>query len=208
MPRCRGTDTPRTGLFVRRARALAIRAVLPQDRRGVAHQLLEDIRRTLDIKAYEDGVQYEPFVRVGGYNGRIYLDARPLPEPEASDVIERLRGFINVANEDDFRLIVSWLVSALRPGSPFPILIVNGVQGTGKSVLCRLLRSLIDPDLAMICAAPKDERDLVLAASNTWVQALDNLSDVNGFLPDALCRLASGAGFQCRDRSCSTVFRR
>ena len=198
---------------------------------GVAlpSQALEDIRRTLDIKAYEDGHRYDPFVRVGESNGRIYLDlcddawraveitakgwrivdrppvkflrsvsARALPEPEAGDVIERLRGFINVGSDDDFKLIVSWLVAALRPGRPFPILIVNGVQGTGKSVLCRLLRSLIDPDVAMICAAPKDERDLVLAASNTWVQGLDNLSDVNGFLPDALCRLASGSGFRTR----------
>lgn len=200
-------------------------------RTGVAlpSPALEDIRRTLDIKAYEDGRQYEPFVRVGESNGRIYLDlcddgwraveitakgwrvvdrptvkflrsisARPLPEPEAGDQIERLRGFVNVANEDDFKLIVSWLVAAMRPGSPFPILIVNGVQGTGKSVLCRALRSLIDPDVAMICAVPKDERDLVLGASNTWVQAWDNLSDVTGFLPDALCRLASGAGFRTR----------
>jgi hypothetical protein len=198
---------------------------------GVAlpSQALEDIRRTLDIKAYEDGEQYEPFVRVGESNGRLYLDlcddawraveitangwriverpavkflrsvsARPLPVPEAGDVIERLRGFINVANEDDFKLLVSWLVAALRPGYPFPILIINGVQGTGKSVLCRLLRSLIDPDVAMICAVPKDERDLVLGASNTWVQAWDNLSDVTGFLPDALCRVTSGAGFRTR----------
>jgi putative DNA primase/helicase len=192
-------------------------------------QALDDIRRTLDIKAYEDGREYEPFVRVGSYNGNIYLDlcddawravevtpkgwrvvdrpvvkflrpasARPLPEPEAGDLIEQLRGFINLANDDEFKLIVSWLVAALRPGSPFPILIVNGTQGTGKSVLCRVLRSLIDPDVAMITAAPKDERDLVLAAANTWVSAFDNLSDVNGFLPDALCRLASGAGFRTR----------
>jgi putative DNA primase/helicase len=198
---------------------------------GVAlpSQALEDIRRTLDIKAYEDGIQYEPFVRVGESNGRIYLDlcdeawraveitakgwriverppvkflrsvsARPLPDPEAGDLVERLRGFVNVSNEDEFKLIVSWLVAALWPGRPFPILIVNGVQGTGKSVLCRLLRSLIDPDVAMIYAAPKDERDLVLAASNTWVQGVDNLSSVNGFLPDALCRLASGSGFRTR----------
>jgi putative DNA primase/helicase len=192
-------------------------------------QALEDIRRTLDIKAYEDGVEYEPFVRVGSYNGTIYLDlcddawrvveittrgwrvidrprvkflrsasARALPEPVAGEMIERLGGFVNVANQDDFKLIVSWLVSALRPGSPFPILIVNGTQGAGKSVLCRLLRSLIDPDVAMICAVPKDERDLVLAASNTWICAYDNLSDVSGFLPDALCRLASGSGFRTR----------
>jgi putative DNA primase/helicase len=192
-------------------------------------QALDDIRRTLDIKAYEDGRQYEPFVRVGSYNGNIYLDlcddawraveitakgwrvvdrpavkflrpasARALPEPEAGDMIEQLRNFVNVANEDDFKMIVSWLVAALRPGSPFPILIVNGTQGTGKSVMCRMLRSLIDPDIAMICAAPKNEQDLVLAASNTWISAFDNLSDVSGFLPDALCRLASGAGFRTR----------
>jgi putative DNA primase/helicase len=192
-------------------------------------QSLDDIKRTLDIKAYEDGREYEPFVRVGSYNGSIYLDlcddawraveitakgwrvverpavkflrpasARALPEPQAGDKIEQLRGFVNVANEDDFKLIVSWLVAALRPGSPFPILIVNGTQGTGKSVLCHLLRSLIDPDIAMICAAPKNEQDLVLAASNTWISAFDNLSDVSGFLPDALCRLASGAGFRTR----------
>lgn len=192
-------------------------------------QALDDIRRTLDIKAYEDGRECEPFVRVGNSNGNVYLDlcddawravevtakgwrvverpavkflrpasARALPEPEAGDMIEQLRDFINLANDDEFKLIVSWLVAALRPGSPFPILIVNGTQGTGKSVLCRLLRSLIDPDVAMICAAPKDERDLVLAAANTWISAFDNLSDVNGFLPDALCRLASGAGFRTR----------
>jgi putative DNA primase/helicase len=192
-------------------------------------QALDDIRRTLDIKAYEDGRECEPFVRVGNHNGNVYLDlcddawravevtakgwrvvdrpavkflrpasARALPEPEAGDMIEQLRGFINLANDDEFKLIVSWLVAALRPGSPFPIMIVNGTQGTGKSVLCRLLRSLIDPDVAMICAAPKDERDLVLAAANTWISAFDNLSDVNGFLPDALCRLASGAGFRTR----------
>jgi putative DNA primase/helicase len=192
-------------------------------------QALDDIRRTLDIKAYEDGREYEPFVRVGSYNGNIYLDlcddawrvaevtpkgwrvtdrppvkflrpasARPLPEPQAGDLIELLRGFVNLENDDEFKLIVSWLVAALRPGSPFPILIVNGTQGTGKSVLCRVLRSLIDPDVAMICAAPKNEQDLVLAAANTWVSAFDNLSDVTGYLPDALCRLASGAGFRTR----------
>jgi putative DNA primase/helicase len=192
-------------------------------------QALDDIRRTLDIKAYEDGREYEPFVRVGGCNGDIYLDlcddawrvvqvtpkgwrvidrppvkflrpasARPLPEPQAGDLIELLRGFVNLENDDEFKLIVSWLVAALRPGSPFPILIVNGTQGTGKSVLCRVLRSLIDPDVAMICAVPKNEQDLVLAAANTWVSAFDNLSDVSGYLPDALCRLASGAGFRTR----------
>jgi hypothetical protein len=113
-------------------------------------------------------------------------------------VIERLRGFVNVASDDDFKLIVSWLVAALHPGIPFPILIINGPQGAGKSMLCKMLRSLIDPDIALVCSPPRNERDLVLAAANTMISAYDNLSGVDGFLPDALCRLASGGGFRTR----------
>ena len=52
--------------------------------------------------------------------------------------------------------------------------------------------------MAPVCAAPKDERDLFLAASNTWVCAYDNLSEVSGFLPDALCRVASGGALRTR----------
>ena len=65
---------------------------------------------------------------------------RPLPEPEGGEVIERLRGFVNVATDDDFVLIVSWLVAALRPDLPIPILAINGEQGSGKSNLTRLLQ--------------------------------------------------------------------
>jgi hypothetical protein len=192
-------------------------------------QALDDIRRTLEIKAYAEGSTYDPAVRVGAQNGKLYLDlcddewraveiaatgwriidrapikflrsmsARALPEPQAGDVIERLRGFINVASDDDFKLIVSWLVAALRPGSPFPILIINGTQGTGKTVLCRLLRQLIDPDIALLSSPAANERDLVLAAANTWMIAYDNLSGVDGFLNDAMCRVSVGGGFRTR----------
>ena len=39
---------------------------------------------------------------------------------------------------------------------------------------------------------------LLLATSNTWITALDNLSNVSGFLPDALCRQSTGGGFRTR----------
>jgi len=196
---------------------------------ALTSQALDDIRRTLEIKAYAEGSTYDPAVRVGAQNGKLYLDlcddewraveiaangwrvierppvkflrsasARALPEPQAGDFIERLRGFINVASDDDFKLIVSWLVAALRPGSPFPILIINGAQGTGKTVLCRLLRQLIDPDIALVCSPAANERDLVLNAANTWMIAYDNLSGVDGFLNDAMCRVSVGGGFRTR----------
>jgi putative DNA primase/helicase len=192
-------------------------------------QELEDIRRILDIKAYSEGTSYEPAIRVGRGDDRLYLDlcddewrsveisargwqivqrppvkflrsmsARALPEPVCGDMIERLRRYVNVESDDEFRLIVSWLVAALRPGLAFPILIVNGTHGSGKSVLCKMLRQLIDPDIALNYAAPGNERDLVLAAANSWVISFDNMSEVTGYLPDAVCRVSTGGGFRTR----------
>jgi putative DNA primase/helicase len=123
---------------------------------------------------------------------------RALPEPEAGEGIEILRDLVNVKSEDDFRLVVAFMVAALRDRGPFPVLVVNGEQGTGKSVFSRMVRGLIDPSAAPIRAAPKDDRDLIVSAMNSRVLAFDNLSAVPNWLSDALCRVATGGGFATR----------
>ncbi|EJW10746.1 hypothetical protein A33M_4082 [Rhodovulum sp. PH10] len=123
---------------------------------------------------------------------------RPLPEPEAGGLIEELRQFVNVRSDEDFMLVVAWLIAALRHRGPFPVLAVGGEAGSGKSVFSRMMRSLIDPSAAPIRAVPRDDRDLVVSAGNSWVLAFDNLSAVPVWLADALCRLATGSGFSTR----------
>jgi putative DNA primase/helicase len=123
---------------------------------------------------------------------------RPLPEPEAGGMVEDLREFLNVRSDDDFMLVVAWLVAALRECGPYPVLVLNGEQGTGKSVFSRVIRSLVDPSAAPIRSVPKDDRDLVVSASNSRVLAFDNLSGVPAWFADALARLATGSGFATR----------
>ena len=123
---------------------------------------------------------------------------RPLCEPEAGYSIDELRPFVNLVSEDEALLVVAWLVAALRERGPYPILILNGEQGSGKTSLCRFLRSLVDPAAPAIQGPPKDERDLVVAAQNAHVLALDNLSRLSPEMSDGLCRLASGAGIATR----------
>ena len=53
-----------------------------------------------------------------------------------------LRRFVNVASEDDFRMLVAWLIGCFRPKGPYPILILTGEQGSAKSTTARVLRSL------------------------------------------------------------------
>jgi hypothetical protein len=123
---------------------------------------------------------------------------RALPTPKAGCLIEELRRFVNVKSRDDFSLVVAWLVAAIRPHGPFPILVLNSEAGSGKSVFSRMLRSLVDPSAAPIRAVPRDDRDLVVSASNAWLLAFDNISSVPSWLADAFCRLATGSGFATR----------
>ena len=122
----------------------------------------------------------------------------PLPVPERGGSIETLRPFLNLSNQNDFVLVVAWLLAALRPGGPYPLLAISGEQGSAKTVLSKLLRALIDPNVAPVRALPREERELMIAANNGHLLAFDNLSGLPPWLSDALCRLASGGSFAVR----------
>jgi hypothetical protein len=122
----------------------------------------------------------------------------PLPTLEQGASIELLNSFLNLSNSNDFVLIVAWLLAALRPGGPYPLLAISGEQGSAKTVLSKLLKALIDPNVAPVRALSREERELMIAANNGYLLAFDNLSGLPLWLSDALCRLASGGSFAVR----------
>ena len=123
----------------------------------------------------------------------------PLPAPVRGGSLDELRPFLNSATEDDFRMMVAWLVMGFRPAGPYPVLALHGEQGSGKSTVAEVLRMLIDPNEALLRPPPRDERDLVIAGSNGRVIGLENLSVIPQWLSDALCRIATGSGFATRE---------
>ncbi len=128
---------------------------------------------------------------------------RPLPEPARADrsaTLDTLRGLLNVAPDrpQDFMLLVAWMVAALHPAGPYPLLALDGEQGSGKSTTCRMLRKMVDPNKADLRAPPRNEESLVIAAMSARVVALDNVSTIAPADADALCRVATGGGFSKR----------
>jgi hypothetical protein len=113
--------------------------------------------------------------------------------------VDGLRQFVNVADDNAWRLLVAWLVQALRPRGPYPVLCLSGEHGSAKTTAARMVRSLIDPNLAPLRKEPREDRDLLIAATNAWLVAFDNLSALPAWLSDALCRLATGGGFATRE---------
>lgn len=124
------------------------------------------------------------------------MRALPVPEPDGS--IYDLQSFINTKSDDDFRLIVTAITAAMRPRGPYVVMIINGEQGAAKSTTNKAIRVLVDPNQAPVRSGPRAEHDLVIAAKNGWMIALDNLSTIQPWLSDALCRLSTGAAFATR----------
>ena len=126
-------------------------------------------------------------------------NARGIPRPVAADGgVEELRSLVNLGDEQDFRLIVGWLLMTLNPNGPFPVLVLEGEQGSAKSTTARALKQLIDPVTPLLRSLPRSERDLAIAANANWVLAFDNVSFIQDWMSDALCRLSTGGGFGTR----------
>ena len=122
----------------------------------------------------------------------------PLPVPEPGGSIEALGALLNLSSRSDFVLVVAWLLATLRPRGPYPLLAISGEQGSAKTVLSKMLKALIDPNVAPVRALPREERVLMIAANNGYVLAFDNLCGLPAWLSDALCRLATGGSFAVR----------
>jgi len=122
--------------------------------------------------------------------------ALPGPDARGSD-LAALRGLWRMG-DDDWLLLQAWLLGTLHPTGPYPVAVITGPQGSGKTTLCRVLKVLVDPSLAPLRTAPRTEDDLLISATHAHILAFDNLSHLSPELSDAMCRVSTGGGLAKR----------
>jgi len=119
---------------------------------------------------------------------------RPLPFPIKSKVdLSRLADNTNLSG-DNLTLVLAFILEALRIDTPFAIAEIIGCQGSAKSFTQNIIRTLIDPNLANLRAAPSSVEDVYISAKNNYMSSLNNVSRISAAIQDALCNLATGGG--------------
>jgi hypothetical protein len=166
------------------------------DAETVYHDLGRDDGSAVEITADGYSITNKPGVKLIRMQG---MKALPLPHPGQAPY----SGFakfkaLMLLDDDDWPLILAFLVGTLRPSGPHAFLAIEGEQGSGKSMRCELLKAVIDPSVPMRSSLPKSVQDLMIITNHSLVVIFDNLSGIKGEMSDALAALSTKAGFQTR----------
>ena len=183
---------------------------------------------TIEARGIHEGETKNVYLRVANLGDRLYVDLvdkhwqvvevtrdgwqilkkspvnfirkngmRALLSPRDGMHIMELAGFLNMP-DPQLKLAIAWLLGSLRGRAAYPVMVINGRQGSGKSTASKMLRLLVDPSRVPMRPPPREPRDLVISAINAHLLALDNLSGIDHVMSDQICRFSTGAGFDPR----------
>ena len=117
---------------------------------------------------------------------------KPQSAPEKGGDINKFLDFVNIADAQDELLLLVYLVTCFVPDFPHPMAYFYGPQGSAKSTMSRLLRSLIDPSRIDVSQIPDSERELDQLFEHHRFIAFDNVSFLGDKLSDTLCKAITG----------------
>jgi hypothetical protein len=114
-----------------------------------------------------------------------------LPRPSRGGDLSELKRLLQLSDAA-WPLVLAFVISAARPTGPYFCLLVDGEQGSGKSLLCSVIKRIIDPSLIDKLPLPGSDDQLFIQAKDSHLVVFDNASGMRNDISDALCRLATG----------------
>jgi hypothetical protein len=119
------------------------------------------------------------------------------PVPVTGGNYLQLFDFLSDCDDQDQLLILAWVLSAMCPHIASPILLVVGMQGSAKTTMCRLIRSLVDPSTIPLLGAV-EQKDMMQVLHHHALPCLENVGQFSRKEADILCRAVTGDSIERR----------
>ena len=132
--------------------------------------------------------------------GGVVVDT-PLPVLGDKSHLKKLGWYLNL-NKTDELLLIAWISYVLAhpkvETTKYPLLILAGSQGQGKSFLSNLILKLTDPTNFGLRVMPNTPKDLAIMTNSNHVVAFDNLRSLTDAQSDLLCMASTRGNFTGR----------
>ena len=114
------------------------------------------------------------------------------------DIFEKFMRLLNITGEGNKLVLKCYIISLFIPNISKPVLMLYGEQGSAKSTFEELIKMLADPSIIKTLSFPKDINELIQQLAHNYIAYYDNVSRINDWISDLLCRAVTGGGFSKR----------
>jgi hypothetical protein len=175
---------------------------------GAVHPLSLQIARAEDDSIYVDLGDWRAVrVTADGWSAedrppvlfRRYSHMAIHPEPRRGGRLDEIFAFLNLKSDVERTLFLAYLVAALVPGLPTPVLIATGEKGTAKTTSFRLVSRLVAPSIMETLGKVDRIEEFNRQAAHARALFFDNLTVLQDWLSDALCRVVTGDAWSKRE---------
>ena len=125
------------------------------------------------------------------------VQVEPVDGGKVSDILNYLN--INTADKSQEILLLTYLSTVLIPYIPRPIMVLHGPKGSAKSTFFKVIKNIVDPSILEVLSYPRNSLELIQILSHHFLVCFDNLSDLDDWQSDDLCRACTGLAFSKRE---------
>jgi len=131
-------------------------------------------------------------------------DAQAPPSSYKKEDILKIFDYINIEGEEKKLLVLTWILTCFLPNAQYPILLLCGTRGSGKTEAAKKIKRIIDPVSGgkfgpeTLVYAPNDLDKLTHQLSHTALAVLDNISHINLNTGNLLCQAVTSGHTQTR----------
>jgi hypothetical protein len=124
----------------------------------------------------------------------------PLPIPADTGSWTELLPFLNMTEDHQYLIVavIGYVWTHPKGTAAYPITVIQGQQGDGKSLLGRILRMLLDNNAAGIQRFPRDARDMAISSLSQYLLVYDNIRGLSKDWSDVLCIFATSGSIGTR----------